>query len=49
VDELAATDHDADMRRATAFGFEEEQVACLHLVQIDGTTSTVLLADLARQ
>jgi len=47
VDELAAAKRHAHVRGAAADGFEEEQVARLHVIQIDLTSELVLIAHIA--
>jgi hypothetical protein len=49
MDELIATERDADVRRPPADRLKEHQIARAHLIAIDRRSRSVLVLDLARQ
>ena len=49
MDELIVGDEDADVRRATRFGLEEDEIAGLQIALLDLLADLELLRGLARQ
>ena len=49
MDELPATERDADVRRSFAHGFEEHEITRLHVVMVDLPSRVVLLPGFTRQ
>ena len=49
MDELPATERDADVRRSFAHGFEEHEIARLHVVMVNLPAPVVLLPGFTRQ